>query len=62
LRGLEGWILIIAQVLDGPPVFTSRRLSTFLLIPVGFHRQGFAFCRSYLAFRKVSPESHGMHR
>jgi hypothetical protein len=32
-----------AQVLDGPPGATTRRLSSFLQIPVGQHRQGFAF-------------------
>ena len=46
------------QVLDGPPDVVIRRLSTFLLIPVGLHRRGFAFYRSYLAFRKLSLESH----
>jgi hypothetical protein len=29
------WISITAQVLDGPPGDTARRLSSFLLIPVG---------------------------
>jgi hypothetical protein len=43
LRGFSSWIFIQAQVLDGPPGITARRLSTFLLIPVGFNRQGFAF-------------------
>jgi hypothetical protein len=33
------------QVLDGPPGVTTRRLSSFLLIPVGYHRQGFASVR-----------------
>ncbi len=32
---LRRWILIMRQVLDGPPGVTTRRLSTFLLIPVG---------------------------
>jgi hypothetical protein len=39
-RGLE----FHSQVLDGPPGVAIRRPSTFLLIPVGYHRQGFAFC------------------
>jgi hypothetical protein len=43
LRGFPCWPSIVAQVLDGPPGFTTRRLSSFLLIPVGTHRQGFAF-------------------
>ena len=34
---------MMAQVLDGPPGEAIRRLSTFLLIPVGFNRQGFAY-------------------
>jgi hypothetical protein len=33
------------QVLDGPPGIAIRRPSTFLLIPVGQHRRGFAFGR-----------------
>jgi hypothetical protein len=43
LHGFSCWPSIKAQVLDGPPGFTTRRLSSFLLIPVGIHRQGFAF-------------------
>jgi hypothetical protein len=43
LRGFSRWTSIAAQVLDGPPGFTARRLSSFLLIPVGINRQGFAF-------------------
>jgi hypothetical protein len=35
LHGFACWISITVQVLDGPPGFTTRRLSTFLLIPVG---------------------------
>jgi hypothetical protein len=31
------------QILDGPPDDIIRRLSSFLLIPVGYNRQGFAF-------------------
>jgi hypothetical protein len=61
LRGLAWWILVMRQVLDGPPGVINRRLSTFLLIPVGLHRRGFAFLQVYLAFRKLSLESHGMH-
>jgi hypothetical protein len=38
-RGLQFGL----QVLDGPPGVAIRRLSTFLLIPVGQHRRGFAF-------------------
>jgi hypothetical protein len=37
------WISIKGQVLDGPPGDVARRLSSFLLIPVGSNRQGFAF-------------------
>jgi hypothetical protein len=33
----------VRQVHDGPPGATTRRLSSFLLIPVGYHRQGFAY-------------------
>ena len=43
MQGFAPWISIIGQVLDGPPGDTARRLSSFLLIPVGFNRQGFAF-------------------
>jgi hypothetical protein len=43
LHGFTPWTSIAAQVLDGPPGDAARRLSTFLLIPVGSHRQGFAF-------------------
>jgi hypothetical protein len=35
LHGFVWWILIGGQVLDGPPGDITRRLSTFLLIPVG---------------------------
>jgi hypothetical protein len=31
------------QVHDGPPGVATRRPSSFLLIPVGSRRQGFAF-------------------
>jgi len=31
------------QVLDRPPGNTTRRPSSFLLIPVGYNRQGFAY-------------------
>jgi hypothetical protein len=31
------------QALDGPPDAIIRRLSSFLLIPVGTNRQGFAY-------------------
>src|SRR5215471_17979594 len=34
---------ITSQVHDGPPGGNSRRPSSFLLIPVGASRQGFAF-------------------
>jgi hypothetical protein len=43
LPELASWKLITGQVLDGPPGELIRRLSSFLLIPVGHHRQGFAF-------------------
>jgi len=43
---LRAGLQLLAQVLDGPPGFTTRRLSSFLLIPVGTHRQGFAGRRS----------------
>jgi hypothetical protein len=43
LHGFGPWPSIIAQVLDGPPGDAIRRLSTFLLIPVGSNRQGFAY-------------------
>jgi hypothetical protein len=43
LRRFARSILIVAQVLDGPPGDITRRPLTFLLIPVGYHRQGFAF-------------------
>jgi len=36
----------LQQVLDGPPGDATRRPSTFLLIPVGYNRQGFAFGRA----------------
>jgi hypothetical protein len=39
------------QVLDGPPGDATRRLSTFLLIPVGFNRQGFAYVAA--KFQKI---------
>jgi hypothetical protein len=35
LRGCARGLSIVPQVLDGPPGFTARRLSSFLLIPVG---------------------------
>jgi hypothetical protein len=35
LRGCARGLSIAVQVLDGPPGFTARRLSSFLLIPVG---------------------------
>jgi hypothetical protein len=43
---LRAGLQLLAQVLDGPPGFTTRRLSSFLLIPVGINRQGFAGRRS----------------
>jgi hypothetical protein len=43
LHGFAPWTSIAAQVLDGPPGDATRRLSTFLLIPVGFNWQGFAY-------------------
>jgi hypothetical protein len=43
LHGFTAWISIAAQVLDGPPGDATRRLSSFLLIPVGHNRQGFAY-------------------
>jgi hypothetical protein len=43
LPELASWTLIAEQVLDGPPGDVIRRLSSFLLIPVGYNRQGFAF-------------------
>jgi hypothetical protein len=43
LHGFGPWPSIVTQVLDGPPGDATRRLSTFLLIPVGFNRQGFAY-------------------
>src|SRR4051794_1632610 len=42
LHQFAPWISIQAQVLDGPPGGHIRRPSSFLLIPVGSHRQGFA--------------------
>jgi hypothetical protein len=45
LHQFAPWISIEAQVLDGPPCGNTRRPSTFLLIPVGSHRQGFAYRR-----------------
>jgi hypothetical protein len=35
LRGCVRGLSIVMQVLDGPPGFIARRLSSFLLIPVG---------------------------
>jgi hypothetical protein len=35
LHGFTRWTFIAVQVLDGPPGLTTRRLSSFLLIPVG---------------------------
>jgi hypothetical protein len=35
LHGFARWTFIAVQVLDGPPGLTTRRLSSFLLIPVG---------------------------
>src|ERR1035438_2802682 len=43
LHGIGPWTSIVGQVLDGPPGEATRRLSTFLLIPVGSSRQGFAY-------------------
>jgi hypothetical protein len=43
LHGFTSWISITEQVLDGPPGDATRRLSSFLLIPVGYNRQGFAY-------------------
>jgi hypothetical protein len=55
------------QVLDGPPGFTARRLSSFLLIPVGTNRQGFAFLvaslpgltRQSILFKKFLAKNDG---
>ena len=72
----RGRIQFGLQVLDGPPGLAVRRLSTFLLIPVGQHRRGFAFagfagCRRairaqalmrQMAFRKLSSDAHAPHR
>jgi hypothetical protein len=46
------WNLITRQVLDGPPGDITRRLSSFLLIHVGFNRQGFAFVDRLRTFSK----------
>jgi phasin len=43
LHGFGWWIWVEGQVHDGPPGVTTRRPSSFLLIPVGHHRQGFAY-------------------
>jgi hypothetical protein len=43
LHEFAAWISIVGQVHDGPPGATTRRLSSFLLIPVGYRRQGFAY-------------------
>ena len=45
LPGSACWISIAGQVLDGPPGEVIRRLSTFLLIPAGYNRQGFEYRR-----------------
>jgi hypothetical protein len=42
LPGFLWRTLIVGQVLDGPPGDATRRSSSFLLIPVGSNRQGFA--------------------
>jgi hypothetical protein len=56
LHGFACWTSIAAQVLDGPPGFTTRRLSSFLLIPVGINRQGFAFWpRIFRSAQEQSP-------
>jgi hypothetical protein len=44
LARARGRLQFHPQVLDGLPGITFRRPSTFLLlIPVGYHRQGFSF-------------------
>jgi hypothetical protein len=48
LDGFAPWISIAGQVHDGPPGVDTRRLSSFLLIPVGYHRQGFAYGALYV--------------
>jgi hypothetical protein len=42
------------QALDGPPDAIIRRLSSFLLIPVGFNRQGFAFADHLRTFSQAT--------
>jgi hypothetical protein len=64
LHGFTAWISIAAQVLDGPPGDTTRRLSSFLLIPVGYNRQGFAYVdlhrlqKALLAVARDAPVGH----
>jgi hypothetical protein len=41
-HGFTSRMSIAKQVFDGPPGDTVRRRSSFLLIPVGYPRQGFA--------------------
>jgi hypothetical protein len=48
LHGFACRISIAAQILDGPPGFITRRPSTFMLIPVGMNRQGFAVWSAHL--------------
>ena len=44
LHGFTSWISTAEQILDAPPGDTTRgRPSSFLLIPVGHNRQGFAY-------------------
>jgi len=42
LHGFTSWISTAEQILDGPPGDIAPRLSSFLLISVGYHRQGCA--------------------
>jgi hypothetical protein len=64
LRGFTSWISIAKQVLDGPPGDATRRLSSFLLIPVGYNRQGFAYVdlhrlqKTLLADARDAPVGH----
>ena len=64
MHGFTSWISIAEQVLDGPPGDTTHRLSSFLLIPVGYNRQGFAYVdlhrlqKALLAVARDAPVGH----
>jgi len=57
LHGFARWTFIAVQVLDGPPGLTTRRLSSFLLIPVGTTGRDLQFlARIFRAEFSVTPK------